>query len=76
MSSEDDTASNAAERRLHPLSFLFTLISQLKQFAIPLLVLLFTGRQNSNDLWGLIGVVTIIILIGWAILFVVWVWYI
>lgn len=54
MSSEGDAA--AAERRLHPLSFLFTLISQLKQFAIPLLVLLFTGRQNSNDLWGLIGV--------------------
>jgi uncharacterized membrane protein len=27
-------------------------------------------------LWGLIGIVTIIILIGWAILFVVWVWYI
>ena len=27
-------------------------------------------------LWGVIGIVTIIILIGWAILFVVWVWYI
>ena len=27
-------------------------------------------------LWGVIGFVTIIILIGWAILFVVWVWYI
>jgi uncharacterized membrane protein len=27
-------------------------------------------------LWGLIGIVTIIILIGWVILFVVWVWYI
>jgi putative membrane protein len=56
MSSEVEPASNAVERRLHPLSFLFTLISQLKQFAIPLLVLLFTGRKNSNDLWGLIGV--------------------
>ena len=27
-------------------------------------------------LWGVIGFVAIIILIGWAILFVVWVWYI
>jgi uncharacterized membrane protein len=27
-------------------------------------------------LWGVIGIVTIIILIGWVILFVVWVWYI
>src|SRR5688572_1467395 len=56
MSSEGEAASHAVERRLHPLSFLFTLISQLKQFAIPLLVLLFTGRKNSNDLWGLVGV--------------------
>ncbi len=27
-------------------------------------------------LWCVIGVVTIVILIGWAILFVVWLWYI
>ena len=27
-------------------------------------------------LWGVIGIVTIVILIGWVILFVVWVWYI
>jgi uncharacterized membrane protein len=26
-------------------------------------------------LWGIIGVITIFILIGWAILFIVWVWY-
>lgn len=45
-----------AERRLHPLSWLFSLISQLKQFALPIVVLLFTGQRNDNDLWGLIGV--------------------
>ena len=27
-------------------------------------------------LWCVVGIVTIIIVIGWAILFVVWVWYI
>jgi len=27
-------------------------------------------------LWGIIGCITIFILIGWAILFLVWVWYI
>ena len=27
-------------------------------------------------LWGVIGCITIIILIGWVILFVAWVWYI
>ena len=27
-------------------------------------------------LWGVIGFITIIVLIGWVILFVVWVWYV
>ncbi|MBP6627508.1 MAG: PH domain-containing protein, partial [Arenimonas sp.] len=44
-----------AERRLHPLSWLFVLIQQVKSFALPLLVLLFTGRGNSWELWGLVG---------------------
>ena len=48
--------SASVERRLHPLSWLFTLIGQLKQFAIPLIVVLITGRRNDDDWWGLIGV--------------------
>ncbi len=44
-----------AERRLHPWSWLFVLIEQLKSFALPLVVLLFTGRGNSWELWGLVG---------------------
>lgn len=44
-----------AERRLHPLSWLFVLIQQVKSFALPLVVLLFTGRGNSWELWGLVG---------------------
>jgi putative membrane protein len=44
-----------AERRLHPWSWLFVLIQQLKSFALPLVVLLFTGRGNSWELWGLVG---------------------
>lgn len=43
------------ERRLHPLSWLFVLLQQLRSFALPLLVLLFTGRGNSWELWGLVG---------------------
>ena len=43
------------ERRLHPLSWLFVLLQQLKSFALPLVVLLFTGRGNSWELWGLVG---------------------
>ncbi|HSD17519.1 MAG TPA: PH domain-containing protein [Thermomonas sp.] len=44
------------EHRLHPLSWLFVLLAQLKQFIVPLLVLLFAGRGDRNDLWGLIAV--------------------
>jgi putative membrane protein len=44
-----------AERRLHPWSWLFVLIQQVKSFALPLVVLLFTGRGNSWELWGLVG---------------------
>ena len=44
------------EQRLHPLSWLFSLLGQLKQFALPLVVLIITGRRNDADLWGLVGV--------------------
>jgi putative membrane protein len=55
MSSEvPPTASG--EQRLHPLSWLFALIGQLKQFALPLVVLLITGRRNNADFYGLLGV--------------------
>lgn len=51
----DALAEGGAERRLHPWSWLFVLIEQLKSFALPLLVLLFGGRNNSWELWGLAG---------------------
>ena len=51
----EDRLAGGAERRLHPWSWLFVLIQQLKSFALPLLVLLFGGRSNSWELWGLVG---------------------
>ena len=41
-----DTTSlpqDGQEHRLHPLSWLFVLLAQLKQFILPLVVLLFAG---------------------------------
>lgn len=52
---DDREALQAAARlRLHPMSWLFILLRQLKSFALPLVVLLFTGRgeQNPGDLVG------------------------
>jgi putative membrane protein len=53
MSSEDlptaATALAVVERRLHPLSWLFLLLAQLRQFAVPLIALLVFGR--SGDAW-------------------------
>lgn len=54
--SEDDR-----QRRLHPLSWLFVLILQLRQFAFPLIILLFTGRGERYELWPLIGVAALAI---------------
>ena len=46
----------AATQRLHPLSWLFTLIAQLRAFALPLIVLLLGGsRQEGDDIGDLIG---------------------
>ncbi|MBC7989847.1 MAG: PH domain-containing protein [Luteimonas sp.] len=53
--------ADAPDRRLHPLSWLFVLLQQLKQFILPLIALFFFGRGSSdqyggNELWPLIGV--------------------
>lgn len=59
----------AATQRLHPLSWLFTLIAQLRMFALPILVLLLGGsREDGDDIGDLIG------LAGAAMLAVVAVW--
>ena len=59
-----DTAAlpqDGREHRLHPLSWLFVLVAQLKQFILPLLVLLFAGRGDRNDLWGLIAMGALVV---------------
>jgi putative membrane protein len=48
------------DRRLHPLSWLFVLVQQLKSFAVPLLLLLLTGRGNTFEFVGLYGVVFLV----------------
>lgn len=46
-----------AERRLHPLSWIFVLLGQLKGFAVPLVALLVFGRdQDRWQWWGLVAV--------------------
>ena len=44
------------DRRLHPLSWLFVLLQQLKSFAVPLLILIATGRGSQSEFYGLYGV--------------------
>ena len=57
----DVATEPSPERRLHPWSWLFVLVAQLKQFIVPLLALFVFGRggsggNGSNELWPLIGV--------------------
>lgn len=54
-----EAAANVAlgagrERRLHPLSWLFVLLAQLRSFALPLIALLFFNR--GGDRWEFLGV--------------------
>jgi putative membrane protein len=54
--SEISDSAPEAELRLHPLSWLFELFNVLKQFIVPLAILLIGGRGNQYELWGLVGV--------------------
>lgn len=57
MDSDPSAAPSDDERRLHPLSWLFVLLQQFRSFAIPLVVLLMTGRGSRGEWLGLVGVV-------------------
>lgn len=58
----------ALDRRLHPMSWLFVLIQQLKQFVVPLIALLVFGRGDRNELWSLIGVGVLVVVSIWRYL--------
>ena len=53
------------ERRLHPLSWLFVLVQQLRQFLVPIVVLLVFGRGDGNELWGLVAVGVLALVSVW-----------
>ena len=58
-------AAAAPERRLHPLSWLFVLLQQLKQFIVPLLALFLFKQGDRNELWPLIGVGVLALVSVW-----------
>ncbi|MCA0393300.1 MAG: PH domain-containing protein [Proteobacteria bacterium] len=54
----------SAERRLHPWSWLFVLLGSLRQFIVPLVVLVFLGgrRDEGYQLFGALVLVTVLAL--------------
>ncbi len=69
MSQPEPTIAASAgppDRRLHPWSWLFVLLQQLRQFVLPLVALVFFGSRRSDnglaDLWPLIGVVVLVVI--------------
>jgi putative membrane protein len=58
-------AAATPERRLHPLSWLFVLLQQLKQFIVPLLALFLFKQGDRNELWPLIGVGALALVSVW-----------
>lgn len=65
MSLSTSSTSAPPDRRLHPWSWLFVLVQQLKQFLLPLLVLLLFGRGDRNELWGLVAVGVLALVSVW-----------
>jgi putative membrane protein len=55
MGSEGEGGARANERRLHPFSWLFVLLTQLRQVIVPLLVLLVLGRGEWWELMAVVG---------------------
>jgi len=63
------SASEAADsglRRLHPLSWLFVLLAQLRQFALPLIVLLLYGRGGGwEEVAAAVGALALSLVAVW-----------
>ena len=62
---EPATAPSHPQRRLHPWSWLFVLLQQLRQFVVPLLALLVLGRGDRYQLWSLVGVGVLVLVSLW-----------
>jgi len=54
--SGETVQAGVVDRRLHPLSWLFVLLQQLRSFAIPLIILVVTGRGGPAVWFPLLGV--------------------
>jgi putative membrane protein len=67
MMSSEPIALAAVERRLHPLSWLFLLLAQLRQFAVPLIALLVFGR-SGDEWWESFAAVGAVLLAAHAVL--------
>lgn len=60
----DDDALRA-EKRLHPMSWLFVLMQSLRQFILPLAALVFFGEGDREELLPLIGVGVLVLISVW-----------
>jgi putative membrane protein len=51
--------------RLHPLSWVFVLVSSIRQFIVPVIAVLVFGARDDGSMWGLIIVVPLLIGAVW-----------
>lgn len=60
-----DAGEVRAAQRLHPMSWLFVLLQQLRQFVVPLVALVVFGQGDRDELWPLIGVAVLVVASVW-----------
>ena len=58
-------ADFAPTLRLHPLSWLFVLVSSIRQFIVPVIAVLVFGARDDGSMWGIVIVVPLVIAALW-----------
>jgi putative membrane protein len=53
------------DRRLHPLSWLFVLLSSIRQFIVPLIAVVIFGVRDDGSAWGALFVIPFVIAAIW-----------
>jgi len=51
--------------RLHPLSWLFTLVASIRQFIVPLIAILLFGARDDGSMWGALFVIPLVAAAIW-----------
>jgi putative membrane protein len=68
MTVPEPTPADPGERRLHPMSWLFVMLEQMRTFLLPLLAFVLFGRTDRNELWSAVVLCILVAVSIWRYL--------